>query len=148
LQELLAPRKVLFYGSRWNLIGRKADLAEDIATVARIGVEHLLDSVDFTEASVAQRMCWASERTISRLEDMAYCLLEFFDVNMPLLYDDRRKAFMRLQLEIIKHNDDESIFAWRSRDIYWRGLLAPWPDAFENSQSVVLTSKLPGNRLP
>lgn len=79
---------------------------------------------------------------------MAYCLLGLFDVNMPLLYGEGQKAFMRLQLEIIKQNDDESIFAWRSRNRYWRGLLAPWPDAFENSDSVVLTSKLPGERLP
>ena len=148
LQELLAPRHVFFYDSRWNLIGQKADLAEDIATVTRIGKRYLLYSVDFTEASVAQRMCWASRRKTSRLEDMAYCLLGLFDVNMPLLYGEGRKAFRRLQLEMIKQNDDESIFAWRSRNPYWRGLLAPWPDAFENSHSVVLTSKLPGDRLP
>ena len=46
------------------------------------------------------------------MEDIAYCLLGLFDVNMPLLYGEGRKAFVRLQHEIINQSDDESIFAW------------------------------------
>jgi hypothetical protein len=34
------------------------------------------------------------------------------DVNMPLLYREGKKAFYRLQLEIIKNSSDESVFAW------------------------------------
>jgi hypothetical protein len=37
-----------------------------------------------------------------------------FDVNMPLLYGEGEKAFTRLQEEILKENDDQSIFAWSS----------------------------------
>ena len=59
------------------------------------------------------KMSWASARTTSRLEDMAYCLLGLFDVNMPLLYGEGIKAFERPQPEIIKKSDDESLFAWR-----------------------------------
>ena len=57
-------------------------------------------------------MSWVSKRKISRSEDIAYCMLGLFDVNMPLLYGEGGiKAFMRLQLEIIKQSDDELIFA-------------------------------------
>jgi hypothetical protein len=35
-----------------------------------------------------------------------------FDVNMPLLYGEGEKAFTRLQEEILKENDDQSVFAW------------------------------------
>jgi hypothetical protein len=35
-----------------------------------------------------------------------------FDVNMPLLYGEGEKAFTRLQEEILKEDDDQSIFAW------------------------------------
>lgn len=63
-------------------------------------------------ASVAERMQWASMRNSTRIEDTAYCLLGLFDVNMPLLYGEGDKAFIRLQLEIIRKTDDESIFAW------------------------------------
>ncbi|PNP44219.1 hypothetical protein THARTR1_11110 [Trichoderma harzianum] len=62
--------------------------------------------------SVAQRMSWASNRTTTREEDVAYCLLGIFDVNMPLLYGEGHKAFQRLQEEIIKRSDDQSILAW------------------------------------
>ena len=32
-------------------------------------------------------------RQTTRIEDMAYCLLGLFDVHMPLLYGEGRKAF-------------------------------------------------------
>lgn len=55
-------------------------------------------------------MSWASGRVTTREEDIAYCLLGIFDVNMPLLYGEGGKAFMRLQEEIIKRSNDLSIF--------------------------------------
>lgn len=42
-------------------------------------------------------MRWAASRETKRLEDMAYCLLGIFNVNMPLLYGEGRRAFIRLQ---------------------------------------------------
>lgn len=79
---------------------------------------------------------------------MAYCLLGLFVVNVPLPYGGERKEFMRLQLEIIKPNKDESIFARSSRNLYWRGLLTPQVCAFEISHNVQSIPKLPGDRLP
>jgi hypothetical protein len=45
-----------------------------------------------------------------------------FDVNMPLIYGEGQKAFYRLQLEIMKSSDDQSIFAWLSTDLWASGL--------------------------
>ena len=73
--------------------------------------------VDINSASVAQKMSWASKRTTTRLEDMAYSLMGIFDVNMPLLYGEGQKAFIRLQHEIVRVSDDESIFAWTDSDL-------------------------------
>ena len=39
-------------------------------------------------------MSWASRRATTRHEDVAYCLLGLFDVNMPLLYGEGEKAFI------------------------------------------------------
>jgi hypothetical protein len=61
---------------------------------------------------VAQKMSWAAKRKTTRIEDEAYCLLGLFDLNMPPLDGEERKAFMRLQLEILKKSGDESIFVW------------------------------------
>ena len=58
-------------------------------------------------------MSWAAGRSTTRTEDTAYCLLGIFDVHMPLLYGEDRKAFRRLQEEIIRSIPDMSIFAWK-----------------------------------
>jgi hypothetical protein len=67
---------------------------------------------DLELVSVARRMSWAAKRTTTRDEDIAYSLLGIFDVNMPLLYGEGKKAFARLEEEILKVSDDQSLFAW------------------------------------
>ncbi|KAF2029555.1 hypothetical protein EK21DRAFT_112764 [Setomelanomma holmii] len=57
-------------------------------------------------------MSWAAQRATIRLEDLAYALLGIFDINMPLLYGEGLRAFTRLQQEIMKKTNDDSIFAW------------------------------------
>jgi hypothetical protein len=61
---------------------------------------------------VATKMSWAAYRETTRVEDLAYCLLGIFDVNIPLLYGEGRKAFIRLQEEILRVSADHSLFAW------------------------------------
>ena len=134
LQELLAPSRVIFYDIRWDRIVCKKELLGEISEVTDIGVQYLND---MREASVATKMSWISKRQTSRSEDMAYCLLGLFDVNMPLLYGEGRKAFVRLELEIIKRSNDDSIFAWTSpAENITSGLLALWPDSFTDSADV------------
>ena len=57
-------------------------------------------------------MSWMANRSTTRVEDMAYCLLGLFGIDMPPLYGEGERAFLRLQREIIQHSDDDSIFAW------------------------------------
>ncbi|KAI1263688.1 HET-domain-containing protein [Xylariaceae sp. FL1019] len=112
LQELIAPTEVRFYNSGWNFIGDRKTRASDISKITRIHIEALSDRNTVPKFSIAQRMSWASDRVTSRQEDIAYCLLGIFDINMPLLYGEKERAFFRLQQEIIKVSDDQSILAW------------------------------------
>ncbi|KAG4431030.1 hypothetical protein IFR05_013488 [Cadophora sp. M221] len=112
LQELLAPRKVVFYDSGWGEIGTRGYLHGLVHSITGIR-----DLDNFMQASVARKMSWASKRKTKRVEDQAYCLLGIFNVNMPPLYGEGQKAFERLQLEILKSSDDESIFAWEPWDM-------------------------------
>lgn len=100
LQELLAPTSVVFYvrGTRaWSKIGTKSSLLELVA--ARTGIEgSILRGVNVKTCSIATRMSWASRRETTRMEDLAYSLLGIFGVNMPLLYGEGAKAFLRLQV--------------------------------------------------
>lgn len=59
---------------------------------------------------------------------MAYRLIELFDIDMPLLYGEEEKAFTRLQEEIIKTYDDQSIYAWTSPP--------EWPDTDKDTLSL------------
>ena len=86
-------------------------MLKEIATVTNMLPQHI-EAGGWRSACVAVRMSWASKRETSRVEDVAYSLLGLFNVNMPLLYGEGRKAFYRLQLEIVKNSDNESIFAW------------------------------------
>ncbi|KAJ4221414.1 hypothetical protein NW757_014468, partial [Fusarium falciforme] len=113
LQELLAPRVVDFYSSEWRFIGSKVDLSHHLQRVTGIDAAYLDDRrKGLTSASVAEKMCWASKRRTTRVEDMAYCLLGLFNINMPLIYGEREKAFQRLQQAILREIDDQSILAW------------------------------------
>ncbi|RYO78654.1 hypothetical protein DL766_000061 [Monosporascus sp. MC13-8B] len=112
LQELIAPAEVAFYSMDWDRIGTKSELSASISSITKIDAS-FLDSNNLMSASVAQRMSWAAHRETSRTEDIAYCLLGIFDVNMPLIYGEGMKAFQRLQEEIIKsYPMDYSLFAW------------------------------------
>ena len=82
-----------------------------ISEITAIDVEALEHHTPFGQFCVARRMSWASRRVTTRVEDIAYCLLGIFKINMPLLYGEGTRAFIRLQEEIIKSVDDDSILA-------------------------------------
>ena len=113
LQELIAPRDLWFYDKDWTSLGSRSLLSKRIEVAVKA---LLIELPDFRSCSIAKRMSWASRRQTTREEDIAYCLLGLFDINMPLVYGEGPKAFTRLQLGIMKHSNDESIFAWESPD--------------------------------
>lgn len=115
LQELIAPQSLLLFDCSWNEIGDRSSLAAKITEITTIPIE-ILHGQNPLWQSIAERMRWASRRVTTRTEDIAYCLMGLFDVNMPLLYGEGPKAFRRLQQEIIKSSDDDSIFAWQTVD--------------------------------
>jgi hypothetical protein len=140
LQELIAPKNLKFYSMEWNFLYHMEAIRYYIHQITRIPMELLWSQKPpLYSYSVAQRMSWASMRQTTRVEDMAYCLMGIFNTNMPLLYGEGNKAFMRLQEEILKGSSDETIFAWTNIDRKaWSvtGLLATSPKSFANSYDV------------
>jgi hypothetical protein len=135
LQELLAPTHCIFFTRTWEIIGHKhfwsclrcpcvenkdmstqlacgPNLLPQLATTTKIPEEILSGLKSVRLASVAQRMSWASRRSTTRVEDLAYSLLGLFEIHMPLLYGEGIRAFRRLQEEIIRYSDDTSIFCF------------------------------------
>ena len=112
LQELVAPRVVVFLSQDWEGLGTKDSLVELVKEITHIDRAILTHERALAEESVAKRMRWAAEREATRLEDEAYSLLGIFGISMPTLYGEGRHAFQRLQEEIIQRIPDQSLFAW------------------------------------
>jgi hypothetical protein len=159
LQELIAPLNVEFYDASWDQIGNKESTSL-VAILSKItGIQHFALTMPtfFRIVPVGTRMRWAANRETTRPEDMAYCLLGLFDINMPLLYGEGEKAFIRLQEEICKQTDDMSLFAWTIDPdalLYpkGRGIFASHPSEFsrlpellvvvdENDKEFTITNK-------
>ena len=81
LQELIAPVKVEFFTVDWRLIGTRGSLIKQIQYATEISSQ---DMLRLDKCSVARRMSWAAKRQTTRAEDLAYCLVGLFGVNMPL----------------------------------------------------------------
>lgn len=140
LQELIAPLSVLFLASDWTELGTKTELRYDLSSIT--GIEQAVFRYpSICHYSIAQKMSWPSRRKTSVPEDIAYCLLGLFDVNIPLLYGEgREKAFKRLQEALIKESNDESIFAWCPRErneSSLKSILADHPSDFADSKEIL-----------
>lgn len=144
LQELLAPRRTIFFASDWKPVfhpdidqnvsegkmpssvmpgenmaiatrpwvaerNRQVGLLSGITSIPR----RVLDGeISLSSVSAACKFSWAATRVTTRVEDMAYCLLGLLGVNMPLLYGEGDKAFVRLQEAVLSNSEDISILAW------------------------------------
>ncbi|KAM7207801.1 hypothetical protein V8F20_001843 [Naviculisporaceae sp. PSN 640] len=111
LQELLAPRIVLFYSDKWKYLTTRYRATSRIDLCPGMAWDD--DGQAIMEgSSISMRMSWAAKRETTRIEDRAYSLMGIFGVNMPLLYGEGGQAFHRLQREIAGMTADPTIFAW------------------------------------
>ncbi|KAK7974430.1 hypothetical protein PG989_016278 [Apiospora arundinis] len=155
LQELLSPSRLVFYSAEWHEIGDRAELSDGVSSITGIGQRilcgrhHHRGVLDLSNVSIARRMSWASRRQTSREEDMSYSLLGIFGVSMNLLYGEGGKeAFRRLQEEIIKTSNDNSIFVWTQaefRNPARLSALATTPLQFAPSSRIPIIRSSPTN---
>ena len=141
LQEMIAPRDLQFFNKHWHPIGNKRALSPILQNITRVPQDILKDGFASNRPCVAQIMSWAANRTTTRVEDRAYSLMGLLDVNMPMLYGEGKKAFHRLQLEIIRVSNDQSIFAWRCNEKMVRTILADDPSSFKDCNEMVLMNR-------
>lgn len=138
LQELIAPRELVFYNKAFRRIGSKEEFVRVINLVSSIDEAVLLHKANLRDVCVATKMSWAAQRKTTRIEDMAYSLLGIFGINMVMLYGEGDRAFTRLQEEIIKSTNDQSIFAWNGYKYQNGSLFAPRPSCFKSTDRIVL----------
>lgn len=135
LPELLAPIEVHFYDMHWKSVGSRSRFAATVSRSTGVPERVLRSSYKCVEKPyIGEIMSWAADRETTRVEDRAYSLLGFFNVNMQILYGEKEKAFLRLQEEIVRRSEDQSIFAWKGVKDNVPGLLARSPDDFPRHQ--------------
>ncbi|KAM5537265.1 hypothetical protein V8D89_008995 [Ganoderma adspersum] len=161
LQELIAPDVVIFLSVDWRELGTRAELALLLQRISGVSFKLMLGVTRPAQYSACIRMSWASQRKTTRIEDEAYCLMGLFGVSMATNYGEGKRAFMRLQYEIMQHQEcDMSLFAFGEpilldeiirdgivfgsgdnehidRDHHGRYLLADSPRQFANTFSYI-----------
>ncbi|KAI0779269.1 heterokaryon incompatibility protein-domain-containing protein [Fomes fomentarius] len=149
LQELIAPKTVLFLSDQLELIGSKQTLSALIEAVTGVERAVLTSDLPLEALSIAHRISWAAWRNTSRFEDEAYSLMGLLGVRMPVLYGEGRYAFRRLQEELLKNaNPDQTLFAWGSLLSYYALDLHPSPGHhWQASSGTPVPSIAPANLL-
>jgi hypothetical protein len=123
LQELLAPRTVVFLTKNWEVIGHKCTSKDHkdgeecpgagqrlngmISEITGIPEVVLCDYPASKKLSIEERMSWSAQRKTTRQEDSVYCLLGIFEIHMPVMYGEGEFAQIRLRNEI-----DKKMEAW------------------------------------
>jgi hypothetical protein len=130
LQELLAPRTVIFLSQTWQLIGNKGvadsehkyvaeagpNLEQVIADRTGIPSRVLHDFEQSRDLSIEERLSWMDGRTTTVEEDMTYALFGILDVFMPALYGERdSRAKRRLRAAVQQASDrTKMLLSWMS----------------------------------
>ncbi|KIK17645.1 hypothetical protein PISMIDRAFT_42235, partial [Pisolithus microcarpus 441] len=120
LQELLAPKSVVFYTKTWSLYGNPTSLNHKMDDVVLeelkkvTGIERrFLTTFSPGLDDARSRLQWASQRTTTRAEDIAYSLFGIFNLHLPVMYgESAENALGRLLAEVVSHSGDISVLDW------------------------------------
>ncbi|KDR70924.1 hypothetical protein GALMADRAFT_813202 [Galerina marginata CBS 339.88] len=166
LQELLAPPIVKFYSSRWKEFTTASNDKSDepFTSVIRSPrqdteyYDHYKDKsmVDWLSevtkvpakdllhfrpglSNLRQRLAWSSSRLTTRVEDMAYCLLGIFNVNLSIAYGEGDMSYYRFQRAIMEQSNDRGLFQWYGHPSTLSSMLAKEPKCFSSDRQPIDT---------
>ena len=122
LQEYHASKMVRFYTEDWtpylNLdipnhkespeIISEMEEATGVSARALMGLQPGIDVI-------REKLCLASQRETTLVEDAAYSLLGIFSASLPIVYGEGNKALRRLLAQLLTSAGDTSILAWTGK---------------------------------
>ncbi|KAG6327870.1 hypothetical protein ID866_11219, partial [Astraeus odoratus] len=123
LQELLAPKKMLFYVQDWSPCmnstaqNHKQDVHILNALKQATGIPcQYLSNFHPSMDNARLKLQWATTRQTTRPEDIAYSLFGMFNLHLPVLYGEgKEKSLIRLLQEVLSHTCDISILHWAGK---------------------------------
>ena len=102
LQELLAPRSVVFYSADGEPLGDKGSLEQQIHEIMSIS-RAALQEIPLQQCTEDERFPWTETCETALEEDKVYSLLGMFDVDITTMYRAGfAQAFQRLREQIRK----------------------------------------------
>jgi len=102
LQELVAPRTVIFFNWDWQRIGDKHELRDDIHRGTSIPLAVLSCEQSVKDVNVMDRMSWSMWRKTTKEQDQAYCLQGLLGVTIEPDYEELPEtSFNRLGRALI-----------------------------------------------
>lgn len=140
LQELLAPRVVVFLTRTWEVIGNKGastngynrtnvgnNLEEAIAKITYVPQEVLREYQCSSQFSTQEKIRWMEGRKTTEEEDITYALFGILNVSLAVIYGERGRARDRL-LAVIREREE---FELRQAELYrkissWVSPTDPW----------------------
>ncbi|KAI3537344.1 HET domain-containing protein [Colletotrichum abscissum] len=133
-----------FFDKSWRILGSRQDFAPEVSNITGIRNEYVSGAKSVLDASISEVFSRLAGRETTSPEDMAYRVLGLLGLNMPLLYGERSAACMRLQEELIRISDDQTIFCWTCDHMIphnWSSLLAPSPSVFKGGDRFLCGSE-------
>jgi hypothetical protein len=129
LQELLAPRLVVFVTHDWQVLGNKGpsahkydgifpgpDLTAVLSKITAIPEAVLQDWERSIDVQVEDRMKWMEGRKTTREEDMSYALFGIVGITLNAIYGEgHTNARKRLISELHRRSEDESTHIMEAR---------------------------------
>ncbi|KAF2736761.1 hypothetical protein EJ04DRAFT_462522, partial [Polyplosphaeria fusca] len=113
LIELLAPENMAFYTRDWQCIGSKKELAAEITAHTNIAFDVLTYARNPRDATIGEKLSWASERHATNPEEEIYILISLLGVRMIRSPGEgRAMATVRMQAQILEHLEDYTILMW------------------------------------
>ncbi|KAK5711196.1 hypothetical protein LTR17_018544 [Elasticomyces elasticus] len=123
LQEMIAPRTVVFVANNWDVLGHKCSYSEQVCSSVCQGFGGRLNKVlaqvtsipssvvgmpsldQLRRIGVEEKLSWTKRRATTRPEDQAYCLLGLLDVFIAPIYGEGENAWTRLMQAVdYKHS--------------------------------------------
>ena len=140
-QEYHASKVVRFYTEDWtpymNLdISNHKDCPEitsEMEEAANANVSALaLKALRPGLEGIREKLCLASRRETTLVEDAAYSLLGIFAVSLPIVYGEGDQALGRLLAQLLTSSGDTSILAWTGKSGSFNSCLPGGITVFSN----------------
>ena len=121
-QEYHASKVVRFYTEDWtpylnlNIPNHKEspEIISEMEEVTGVSARALV-SLQPGRDDIREKLCLASRRETTLVEDAAYSLLGIFSISLPVVYGEGDQALGRLLGQLLTSSGDTSILAWTGK---------------------------------